>query len=175
MTTWRGTDERGEQPDSFIRLIERRDELGLAMLLSEGGAEFGTIGAGFEPNGHEEVRLTGLYAAPRSAYYVLERIGLTAGGAGIAPLLGAPDIAELQRFVLMPMTGRATHGRRLLHHALSAADKFGYRCAYVEVNSAQFAMLDLLRLAGFERLQLPLRNPPTQGLDTYHLLKLKIP
>jgi N-acetylglutamate synthase-like GNAT family acetyltransferase len=55
----------------------------------------------------------------------MEREGTLAGGAGIAPLPCDFDhIAELQRFVLLPMNGQYNHGRRLLDHCLDAADYF---------------------------------------------------
>jgi putative acetyltransferase len=50
--------------------------------------EFGACGSGFAINDPEVDWMTRAYAAPRSAYFVVEREGVVEGGGGVAPLEG---------------------------------------------------------------------------------------
>jgi putative acetyltransferase len=116
------------------------------------------------------------YAAPRSAYFVMELGGTLVGVAGVAPLrCDFHHIADLQRFVLLSMERQPRLGRRLLDHCLETAHRLGFRRCYVEVNSTQTAMTDLLKVPGFEQLRSPLRDPRRCIADTYYFLNLVTP
>ena len=163
-------------PAATIRPIEPRDDMPVALILSEGCREFGAVGAGFGVNECHELPLSRTYAAPRSAYFVMEREGLIAGGIGIAPLpCEFAHIAELQRFILLPMSARRSHGRRLLDHCLDTADRFGFRICYLESSATEIAMTELLELAGFQRIGKSLSDRPLNGANTYYFLSLVTP
>jgi putative acetyltransferase len=150
----------------IIRAIEPRDDDAVARRLTELSI------TGSDPL-RTQVAVSQIYAAPRCAYFVMERDDLIVGGAGIAPLTsGFGHIAELQRFVLLPMCGQRGHARRLLDHCLDAASAIGFRACYVESNSMEAETNDLLAVAGFKRLGLPFRDPTNVGCDTYHFLTL---
>jgi hypothetical protein len=74
----------------------------MALILSERCRDSGAVGAGTGVNEHKEAALSSPHAAPRLAYFLVEREAIIVRGIGIAPL---PDefahIAELQRFVLL--------------------------------------------------------------------------
>jgi len=154
-------------PATIIRAIEPRDDDAMARRLSERVSD----SLGSDPD--SKLSLSDIYAAPRCAYFVMERDGLIVGGAGIAPLTcDFAHIAELQCFVLLPMSGKRGHARRLLDHCLDAADAMGFRTCYAESRSIEAEMNDLLRIAGFQHLGKPLRDPTNASCDTYHFLTL---
>jgi len=164
--------DANHQPTAIlIRPIEPRDDAALARRLNEKLAD-GRSGA--DPT-LDHPPLSQIYAAPRCAYFVLERDSLVVGGAGISPLdCDFAHIAELQRFVLLPMCGQRGHARRLLDHCLDSAGAIGFRACYAESNSVESETNDLLRVAGFQRLGKPLRDPTNLGCDTYHFLTLGV-
>jgi len=158
-------------PGTLIRPIEPRDDAAIARRLSEKEAE---EGSGSDPN-LNHAPLSQIYAAPRCAYFVMERDDLIVGGAGISPLdCDFAHIAELQRFVVLPMGGQRGHARRLLDHCIDATGAMGFSACYVESSSIESEMNDLLRIAGFQRLGKPLRDPHNADCDIYHFLTLSL-
>jgi putative acetyltransferase len=157
-------------PAIIIRPIEPRDDVAMARRLGE---KFSEPRVGTKPD--LELPLSHIYAAPRCAYFVMERDGLIVGGAGIAPLAcDFAHIAELQRFVLLPMSGKRGHARRLLDHCLDAAGAIGFRACYIESSSIETDLHDLMRIAGFQRLGKALRAPTNTSCDIFHFLTLSL-
>jgi putative acetyltransferase len=157
-------------PAIIIRAIESRDDDAMAGRLSERVSD----SLGSDPD--SKLSLSDIYAAPRRAYFVIERDGLIVGGAGIAPLTcDFTHIAELQRIVLLPMSGQRGHARRLLDRCLDAAAEMGFRTCYAESRSIDAEMNDLLQVAGFQHLGKPLRDPTNTSCDTYHFVASVIP
>lgn len=143
----------------------------MARRLSE---KFSEVGSGSDPTLNHSL-LSDLYAAPRCAYFVMEREGLILGGAGISPLpCDFAHIAELGRFVVLPMCGQRGHARRLLDRCIDAASAMGFRACYAGSASTESDLNDLLRIAGFQRLGQALRDPSNATCDTYHFLTLGI-
>jgi hypothetical protein len=113
------------------------------------------------------------YSAPRAAYFVADKRDTVVGGAGIGPLpCDFSHIAELQRFVLLPMSGCLHTGRRLLDQCLDAADRFGFRLCYCELNSGQAAMRELLERVGFKPTGKPLGEITDPSADIYYYIDL---
>ncbi len=135
--------------------------------------EFGASGPGFALGDPEVDHLSVAYAAPRSAYFVLEREGRVVGGAGIAPLDGGdPDVCELRKmYFLRECRGRG-QGARLLHRCLAAARDLGFRRCYLETLTGMDAAQHLYQAAGFTALCAPLGATGHFACDRYYALDL---
>jgi putative acetyltransferase len=156
-----------------IRAIEPKDDLILRVIVRDGIRFCDALGAGSSLSVDEKNPLSLLYSAPRSAYFVAEKRDTVVGGAGIGPLAcDFAHIAELQRFVLLPMSGSLPTGRQLLDQCLDAADRFGFRLCYCELNSAQATMRELLERAGFKPAGKPLGEITDPTADLYYHINL---
>ncbi|HZV23418.1 MAG TPA: GNAT family N-acetyltransferase, partial [Luteimonas sp.] len=75
-----------------LRPIAPGDDAAIARIIRTVMPEFGACGSGFAINDPEVDWMHRAYAAPRSAYFVVERDGVVEGGGGVAPLEGGdPD------------------------------------------------------------------------------------
>ena len=71
-----------------IRPIQPADDAAIAAIIRAVMPEFGAVGSGFAISDPEVDWMSRAYAAPRHAYFVVERDGVVRGGGGIAPLIG---------------------------------------------------------------------------------------
>jgi putative acetyltransferase len=151
-----------------IRRIEPNDDTALARSLAGKNQALD-----LERCDDDNVPLSENYSAERSAYFVMEREASIVGGAGIAPLANdLGHIADLQRFVLHPMSAKIGHGIRLVKHCLRAADLMGYRACYAESFSGDSDYKEILLLTGFRVFGTPLFEARTPGCDAIHYFKL---
>jgi putative acetyltransferase len=166
-------DADGAHKPTRIRIIEPKDDLILRVIVRDSIRFCNALGAGSGLSVDETNALSLLYSAPRRAYFVADRRETVIGGAGVGPLpCDFAHIAELQRFVLLPMSGHLEIGRRLLDQCLDEADRFGYRLCYVELSSKQGTMCELLERAGFKPNGKPLREPTDPTADSYYSINL---
>lgn len=166
-------DADGAHQPTRIRLIEPKDDLILRVIVRDGIRFCNALGAGAGLNVDEKNALSLLYSAPRTTYFVADRRDTVVGGAGIGPLpCDFAHIAELQRFILLPMSGHLEIGRRLVDQCLDSADRLGFRLCYVELNSEQATMRELLERAGFKPNGKPLREPTDPTADSYYSINL---
>ena len=68
-----------------IRPITANDDATMAAVIRTVMPEFGAVGSGFAISDPEVDWMSRAYAAPRHAYFVVERDGVVRGGGGIAP------------------------------------------------------------------------------------------
>jgi putative acetyltransferase len=151
-----------------IRRIEPSDDATLARNLA---VKYQALDIDNVPD--DNVSLSENYSTARSAYFVMERETRIVGGAGIAPLANdLGHIADLQRFVLKPMSADIGHGIRLLKACLQAADLMGYRACYAESFCGDSVYKEILLLTGFRVFSTPLLEARTAGCDGIHYFKL---
>jgi putative acetyltransferase len=166
-------DGDGAHQPTRIRIIEPKDDLILRVIVRDGIRACNGLGAGSGLSIDDKNPLSVLYSAPRTGYFVADRRDTVVGGAGIGPLpCDFAHIAEIQRFVLLQMSGHLHTGRRLLDQCLDAADRFGYRLCYVELNLEQTTMRELLERAGFKPTVKPLREPTDPAANSYYYINL---
>jgi putative acetyltransferase len=159
--------------DISLRPITAADDPAMAAVIRSVMPEFGASGPGFALNDPEVDHLSRAYAAPRSAYFVLERDGRIVGGAGIAPLAGGdPDVCELRKMYFLAEVRGLGQGRRLLQHCLATARQFGYRRCYLETLTGMDAAQHLYADAGFKTLCAPLGATGHFACDRYYALEL---
>ena len=114
--------------EPLLRPIEARDDAAVAAIIREVMPAFGACGAGFPISDREVDAMSAAYAAPRSAYFVVEEGGRVIGGAGIAPLDGGDaDTCELRKMYYLPAARGRGLGERVLRLCLEQAREFGFR------------------------------------------------
>lgn len=156
-------------PPSHIRTVGADDDAALGAVIRSCMAEFG---AGAAAADAELELMSRAYEVPRSAYFVLEEGGTVVGGAGIAPLAGAPfEVCELRKMYVLPGARGQGSGVLLLRRCLRAARGFGYQLCYLETLEAMAAARHLYERAGFR----PVAQRPgseSRGCDRWFALEL---
>lgn len=154
-----------------IRPIEAQDDLALAQIIRQVGAEFGAVGDGFGPGDAEVANMSAHYLAyTRSAYYVALVDGKVVGGGGIAPF--ADNICELRKlFLLADFRGRGI-GKALTQQCLADAIAFGYQACYLDTLASMETAISLYEQCGFVHLEAPLPVSEHGGCDVWMLKKL---
>jgi putative acetyltransferase len=157
-----------------IRAIRPADDAALACVIRTVMPEFGAQGPGFALEDPEVDSMSTAYAAPGSAYFVLEDAeGRVVGGGGIAPLSGGePGVCELRKMYFLREARGGGHGSRMLDRCLEAARALGYRRCYLETLSGMDAAQHLYAAAGFRRLCAPLGATGHFGCDRWFALEL---
>ena len=160
-------------PPWTIRPIERRDDAAVAAIIRTVMPEFGACGAGFAINDPEVDWMSRGYAAPRSAYFVLERAGQVLGGGGVAPLAGGPgDTCELRKMYFLPEARGLGAGAAMMQHCLAAARGFGFARCYLETLTGMDAAQRLYARSGFRRIDAPMGATGHGGCNTFYLRDL---
>jgi putative acetyltransferase len=157
----------------LIRLISPHDDAAVAALIRSVMPEFGACGPGFALQDAEVAAMSQSYAAPRSAYFVVEQDGAIVGGAGVAQLAGADfEVCELRKMYFLPMARGQGAGTVLLRRCLRAARGYGYQICYLETLNGMNAARHLYTKAGFRTLHNPLGATGHFGCDHWLALEL---
>ncbi len=157
-----------------IRPIELRDNAAVASIIRTVMPEFGADRPGFAIHDAEVDDMAGVYALPRSAYFVVEKDGLVMGGAGIAPLIGGDaDTCELRKMYFLPTLRGQGAGTALIQTCIAKARDFGFEHMYLETLTGMDAAKKLYRRSGFEPIRQPLGRTGHYGCDSYFIRKLQ--
>jgi putative acetyltransferase len=156
-----------------IRPIEARDDAAIATIIRSVMPEFGACGSGFAINDPEVDWMHRAYAAPRSAYFVVEVDGAVVGGGGVAPLEGGdPDTCELRKMYFLPRARGLGAGAAVMQASLAKARTFGFRHCYLETLTGMDAAMRLYERNGFRRISAPLGATGHGGCDIWYLKDL---
>lgn len=156
-----------------IRLIEARDDDAIAAIIRRVMPEFGASGCGFAINDPEVDWMHRAYAAPRCAYFVVERDGVVEGGGGIAPLEGGDaDTCELRKMYFLPGLRGLGAGAALMQRCLDAARGFGFSRCYLETLTGMDAAMRLYERSGFRRIDAAMGATGHGGCNTFYLRAL---
>ena len=154
--------------DFTIRPIEARDDAVVAAIIRTVMPEFGATGDGFAINDPEVDWMSRAYAAPRCAYFVVERDGVVMGGGGVAPLEGGdPGTCELRKMYFLPALRGSGAGTALMQRCLAAARGFGFTQCYLETLCGMKAAQKLYERSGFTRIPGALGATGHGGCDTF--------
>jgi putative acetyltransferase len=160
-------------PSHLIRLICASDDAAVATLIRCVMPEFGASGPGFALQDAEVAAMSQAYAAPRSAYFIVEQQGAIVGGGGVAPLAGADfAVCELRKMYFVPAARGHGVGTLLLRHCLRAARGFGYQTCYLETMSGMDTARHMYEKTGFRALREPLGATGHFGCDRWFALEL---
>lgn len=156
-----------------IRPIEARDDAAVARIIRTVMPEFGASGAGFAINDPEVDWMHRAYAAPRCAYFVVERDGAVEGGGGVAPLEGADaGTCELRKMYFLPQLRGLGAGAAVMERCLEAARGFGFSRCYLETLRGMDAAMRLYERSGFRRIDQPMGDTGHGGCNTFYLREL---
>lgn len=156
-----------------IRPIQPGDDAAMAAVIRTVMPEFGAIGSGFAINDPEVDWMSRAYAAPRHAYFVLERAGRVLGGAGVAPLAGGdPETCELRKMYFLPEARGIGAGTAMMERCLATARGFGFTRCYLETLTGMDAAMRLYERSGFTRIDAPLGATGHGGCNRFYLLDL---
>ena len=156
-----------------IRPIRAEDDARMAAIIRTVMPEFGATGCGFAISDPEVDWMSRAYAAPRSAYFVVERDGVVVGGGGVAPLDGGPeDTCELRKMYFLPEARGLGAGAAMMARCLGAARGFGFARCYLETLSGMDAAMKLYERSGFRRIEAPMGATGHGGCNTFYLLDL---
>ena len=156
-----------------IRPITADDDPAIAAIIRAVMPEFGAVGDGFAINDPEVDWMSRAYAAPRSAYFVVEAVGAVLGGGGVAPLEGGPgDTCELRKMYFLPAARGLGAGAAMIARCLDAARGFGFARCYLETLRGMDAAMKLYERSGFHRIDAPLGATGHGGCNTFYLRDL---
>lgn len=156
-----------------IRPIRADDDAAMADVIRTVMPEFGATGSGFAISDPEVDWMSRAYAAPRHAYFALERDGRVVGGAGVAPLAGGDaDVCELRKMYFLPEARGSGAGAAMMARCLDAARGFGFARCYLETLTGMDAAMRLYERSGFRRIDAPMGATGHGGCDRYYLLDL---
>ncbi len=159
--------------DFTIRPIQPADDAAIAAIIRTVMPEFGAVGSGFAIADPEVDWMSRAYAAPRHAYFVLERDGRVLGGAGVAPLAGGdPETCELRKMYFLPEARGLGAGTAMMERCLAAARGFGFARCYLETLTGMDAAMRLYERSGFRRIDAPLGATGHGGCNRFYLLEL---
>ena len=156
-----------------LRPIRPADDAAMAAIIRKVMPEYGAVGAGFAINDPEVDWMSRAYAAPRCAYFVIERDGEVLGGGGVAPLEGGdPDVCELRKMYFLPALRGLGAGRGLIQRCLDAARELGFRRCYLETLCGMTEARRLYERTGFRLIDGPLGATGHGGCNTFYLMEL---
>ncbi|HQX93369.1 GNAT family N-acetyltransferase [Thermomonas sp.] len=156
-----------------IRPIQPADDAAIAAIIRAVMPEFGAVGSGFAISDPEVDWMSRAYAAPRHAYFVVERDGVVRGGGGIAPLIGGDaGTCELRKMYFMPDVRGIGAGALLMSRCLDAARDAGFAQCYLETLTGMDAAQRLYERSGFRRIGGPMGATGHGGCNTFYLLEL---
>lgn len=159
-----------------IRPIRADDDAAMAAVIRTVMPEFGATGSGFAISDPEVDWMSRAYAAPRHAYFVLERDGRVLGGAGVAPLAGGDaDVCELRKMYFLPEARGSGAGAAMMARCLDAARGFGFTRCYLETLTGMDAAMRLYEHSGFRRIDAAMGATGHGGCNRFYLLDLASP
>ena len=156
-----------------IRPIRADDDAAMADVIRTVMPEFGATGSGFAISDPEVDWMSRAYAAPRRAYFVVERDGRVLGGAGVAPLAGGDaDVCELRKMYFLPEARGSGAGAAMMARCLQAARGLGFRQCYLETLIGMDAAMRLYERSGFQPIDASMGATGHGGCDRFYLLDL---
>jgi putative acetyltransferase len=156
-----------------IRPICAEDDPRMATIIRTVMPEFGATGSGFAISDPEVDWMSRAYAAPRSAYFVVERDGGVVGGGGVAPLEGGPgDTCELRKMYFLREARGLGAGAAMMARCLDAARGFGFARCYLETLAGMDAAMKLYERSGFTRIAGPMGATGHGGCNTFYAMDL---
>lgn len=159
-----------------IRPIHPDDDAAMAAVIRTVMPEFGATGSGFAISDPEVDWMSRAYAAPRHAYFVLERDGRVLGGAGVAPLAGGDaEVCELRKMYFLPEARGSGAGAAMMARCLDAARGFGFTRCYLETLTGMDAAMRLYERSGFRRTDAAMGATGHGGCNRFYLLDLASP
>jgi len=156
-----------------IRNIEAKDNVAMAKIIRDSLMEFNAAKPGTVYFDETTDRLSEIFAAPRSAYFIIEVNGEVAGGAGIFPTEGLPDdTCELVKMYVSKKYRGNGYGQTLLEKCFEEAKEEGFKKMYIESMPELRNALGMYEKNGFQYISHSLGNSGHTGCDLWMIKEL---
>ncbi|MCR8630143.1 GNAT family N-acetyltransferase [Paenibacillus radicis (ex Xue et al. 2023)] len=156
----------------LIREIEEQDNKQVEYLIRTCLVEFGANKPGTAWSDPSLGDFYNLYKNEGSKYWVVEENKKIVAGCGIGPVMGWPDICELQKMYAFKETRGTGISSELLQVALDYAKQYYEKC-YLETLSNMVAANKFYKKNGFIQLEKPLNATEHFACDTWYIKTLK--
>ncbi len=154
-----------------LRSLSPEDNPNIADVIRQVSAEYGlTPDKGYGVADPTLDDMYSVYHQQGAAYWVIEQQGEIVGGGGFAPLIGEPDVCELQKMYFLPHTRGHGLAKRIVALSLEQAKQLGYRLCYLETTACLKEAIGLYEKLGFEHLNAPLGQT---GHDACEVVMIK--
>ena len=156
-----------------IRNLILKDNAAMAKIIRNSLEEFNAAKPGTVYFDETTDRLSEVFSAPRSAYFVIDINDEIAGGAGIFPTEGLPaDTCELVKMYVAKKFRGNGYGQTLLEKCIQQAKKEGFTKIYIESMPELRNALGMYEKNGFEYISGPLGNSGHTGCDLWMIKEL---
>ena len=157
----------------IIREIASADNVQIAKIIRDSLTEFNAAKPGTVFFDETTDRLSEIFTAKRSGYFVIETDGEIAGGAGFYPTAGLPEnVCELVKLYLAkPFRGKGW-GNLLLKKCEEEAKKEGYQKMYLESMPELINAIPMYEKNGFRFISGPLGSSGHTGCDIWMIKDL---
>jgi putative acetyltransferase len=155
------------------RNIEPGDNAAMAKIIRDSLVEFNAAKPGTVYFDETTDRLSEIFTAPRSAYFIIDVNGEVAGGAGIFPTEGLPDdTCELVKMYVAKDHRSNGYGQTLLEKCFEQAKKEGFKKMYIESMPELRNALGMYEKNGFQYMPHSLGNSGHTGCDLWMIKEL---
>jgi putative acetyltransferase len=160
--------------DIKIRTITSVDNSAIAQIIRATLTEFGAARPGTVYYDESTDRLSEIFDADKSVYYIAELDGVIVGGAGVYPTMGLGEhTCELVKMYLLPIARGKGVGKMLMDKCIDFAIANGFDQLYLETMPELGNAIKLYEKSGFERLSTPLGESGHFGCGIWMLKKLE--
>lgn len=154
-----------------IREIQPKDNKIIEKIIRDCLLEFNGNREGTAWSDPDLCRFSEIYNANNKKYWIAES-GKIVGGVGIAPLVGADGVCELQKMYCIPEARGTGISHKLIETALDHAKKYYDRC-YLETFGNMIAAQKFYEKYGFTKIDKPLGNTGHYACDVLYIKNLK--
>ena len=159
--------------DAKIRLIQPNDNEQICYVIRRVLEEFGGKKKGTAYYDYDTEHMYQAYQGEREVYYVIEVDGKVVGGGGVKHLAGTNEnIAEFQKFYLLPEYRGMGLGKQLITKCIDFARSAGYDAIYLETFENMHAAQGLYRKYGFQYIDRPMGGTGHTSCPVWMLLSL---
>lgn len=154
-----------------IRDIEEKDNKQVEELIRTCLLEFGANKPGCAWEDPDLGKFYQVYQPDNCKYWVVEHEGKVVAGCGIGPVIGKPEVCELQKMYCLDIARGAGIAKQLLELALSFA-KEHYQYCYLETFANMIAANKFYIKNGFISLDKPIIEGAHYACDRWYIKKL---
>ncbi len=159
--------------DLLIRTIQPADDPALAAIIRNTLAEFNANKPGTVYYDETTDRLSEVFTAPKSIYFVAEINDEIVGGSGIYPTANLPEgTCELVKFYLSTNARGKGVGKMMMEKCITLAKEMGYKKMYLETMPELKIAIPMYERAGFTYLNGPQGNSGHTGCDVWMIKEL---
>ncbi len=157
-----------------IRPIEKGDNQEICHVIRTVLEEYGGKKQGTAYYDYDTEHMYEAYQGNREVYYVIEVNGHVVGGGGVKHLAGTDEnIAEFQKFYILPEYRGRGLGKQLITRCIEFARRSGYDAIYLETFENMHAAQGLYRKYGFRYISHPLGGTGHDSCPVWMLLDLR--